>query len=488
MILVLKRPLIRLALTGVVVFAAACSGGGEKLAEYEGGAVLRSDLRLLMRLYHGQQAERNASTEEQDRLVREYALQRIAAAAARKAGLEQDAEYKQSAQFLDDRARLLAANLRLGAEFPDRDLKFYEMQFLFLANPPGATEGARSAEGRELLAELEKLEGREQEIEDLIGRRTEHQRYRYNGGYLDPHCVSCQPDLLDFFTSPLKEAEEKKFILVERPEGVVLIRKFKEYEVNPDGVQRRYEAFYERSFAVARRLTGALSEAEKQNPQVQQLLQQLIMPEAQRKELAKMQAERISNQEGRNPLNGRLIELRDALKVKLEPAGTPQQSAGYDALPAEAALFRIGESAYTKKQLEERLQAAAPLTAEQKLQVLQNLILPIEMLARAEEFKGIEESAEFQFAREYYDSAALGQIYMRQQAKPAAVGEQQILDWYNLRRLQNYAGRSLGEVRGEIRAQLEMGEQQRVSQEVQQRLAEQAKLVVHRERLKANSL
>ncbi|MBX7057488.1 MAG: hypothetical protein K1X75_05435 [Leptospirales bacterium] len=471
----------------LLLIAGACVRAGETLAEFQGGSIERRDLRYLLRLYHGQQAEAESSTEEQDRLLRAYALQRIASQAAESAGLQNSAEFKRSQTILESRARLLAANLRLIESFADRKLKFYEMQFLLLAAAPTPGSSAtRLQEAKDLLQQLDRIQDKDQEVEDLISRKTDQTTYRYLGGYIDPHCVSCQPNMLSFLTDKLKDAAEKKFVIVETPTAIYLIRKYREYEMEPDEVRQRYQSFYNRVNTVALRLTGGLSQAQRQQPEMQALLGQIMMPEAQRNEMAKQQAERIMVQEGRNPLNSRMMSLRETLPVELAPALQGESAAPFAALADDAMLFKVGDRIFTRGELRQRLKDAGPLTPEQELQALTNVILPEAVLAQDSEFASIEESDEYRFALEYYRCGALEQAYYQQELHPAAVTETQIVEWYNLRRQQSYANKSLAEVRASIRAQLENDERQRAIQELQQKLAEKYNLAVQRDRLKAN--
>lgn len=484
-----RRSLIAMLAIGAAAAGVVHCGDSRKLAEFEGGGVTRGELRNLMQLSFGPEAKDQATTDLQSRILTDYALLKIAADEARKLGLQNSPEFKERSYRLDDQARLAAFNYSLVNNLEERKFKFYELQFIMLSstrNAAGQAEpGSRTAEANDLIKEIESKNLDGEKLEDLIRDKTDQQRYRWLGGYLDPHCVSCRPDLMAFLTTAVKDAPEKKFVIVEQPDAVYILRKYREFEAEGADVEEVYGDFYTRVDGVAKRLTASLSAEERAQP----FYQQILMSPDQRRELAKQQADRILRQESRSALNGLLQDLVTEKKVEFTALSQAQPNLNPADYTDDAVLYRMGDQPYTYGMLKKDLEGAPPsLDLPAQLQFMNTLLFPTRLLADNEDFKKIDGSDFYAWFKQLREDDALAGLYYDKQIQPRPVTDQEVAEWFELRRQTQYANKSLGQVQAEIRAQLEASERQKALEAVKARLSEERKLQILTDRLQANEL
>ena len=486
---VVRRVTLGTLLCVPLLSTVACSGDGEVLASYDGGEVTRGELRSMFDMIFGPEAEAQATIDQQNQLITNYALMKIAAIEAKKQGLENAPEVKSRSALKEEQSQLFAYNTYLRDRAEDRELKFVEMQFVYLPiqRPQGGgdTSDARNAEAEDLLVELNEIKDDPAKLEDLIYKRTEHQRYKWLGGFLDPHCVSCEPNPLNFLTGPLKDAEEGTFIKIQTPEAIWLVRKYREYERAINDLEDIFVNYHTRVKRIAESRRGSLPEAEKNSP----VFQQIIMEEAAIQSLAEQQADRISRTETGNAMSTRLNTLREQKKLELLPPARPQGEPTEDQYTEGTALFTIDGKAFTFGDLNKELgEAAGEIPLTEKLQILNSLIIPLTLLEGESDFADVKGNDDYEFMLDLRGNEALAAAYYGKNQPQIDVTEAQIQEQYNIGRQNRFKGKSLAEVRDGIRSMLEGSQRQQAQMKVQGDLTQKYNLEIKRDLLKANEL
>ncbi|MCR9144453.1 MAG: hypothetical protein NXI24_19600 [bacterium] len=476
---------------GVAILAlslfAACGNGGEVLATYKGGEVTRAELRNMFSMIYGPEAQSQATIDQQNQLITNYSLMKIAAIEAREQKLDETDDVRNRTVLKKLQSQLFAYNTHLRNNADDVELSFIEMQFVYLPVRAGGADNteARDAEAEELLAKLNEVKDDSAALEELIYQRTEHQRYKWLGGYLDPHCTSCRPNPLSFLTDPLKESEEGTFIKINSPEAIWLIRKYRAYERSLDDLDGIFENYHTRTMRIAKNRRGELPEAEQQSP----VFQQIIMDEAAIETLAKQQTDRLKRTETNGILTNRLNDLRESKKLELLPPSRVQGEADPAAFQEDTALFTIGERTYTYGDLNKALgEAAGDVPLKEKLQILNSLIVPMVLLEDESDYQAVEGNDDYEFMMTLRENEALASTYYSKNQPEVKVSEEQIIEQYNIGRQNRFKGQSLGQARAAIRANLEGSQRQAGQMKVQGELTQKYDLKIMREKLEANEL
>ncbi len=481
------------ACAALLAFTTACGGAGEVLATYKGGEVTRGEVRDMFSMIYGPEAQSQATIDQQNQLITNYALMKVAALEATEQGLDSSDEVKNRVAMQETQSHLFAYNTYLRDNADEIELRFIEMQFVYLPVRKSGAEtddsAAREAEAAELIQKLNELKDQPAELEDLIYQRTEHQRYKWLGGFLDPHCTSCRPNPLSFLTDPLKEAEEGVFIQVKSPEAIWLIRKYRDYERSLDDLDGIFKNYHERTMRIAKNRRGQLPEAERDAP----VFQQIIMDDAAIENLSKQQTDRLKRTETNGILTNQLNDLREEKKLELLPPSRVQGEPPEDAYTDGIALFTMGEgesaSTYTYADLNKELgpaAAAVPLT--EKLQILNSLIVPMALLNGEADFEDVKGNDDYEFMMKLRLNEALASAYYSKNQPPVEVSEAQIAEQYNIGRQNRFKGQSLAQARESIKAGLESSQRQESQMKVQGELTQKYELKIMREKLKANEL
>lgn len=476
-------------LFSLLVFASACGGGGEVLSKYEGGEVTRAELRNMFAMIYGPEAKTQATIDQQNQLITNYSLMKIAAAEAKKQGLDSAADVRNRTVMKENQSQLFAYNTYLRDNVDDIELTFIEMQFVYLpVRASGADtddSAAREAEATELIKQLNETRADPAALEDLIYQRTEHQRYKWLGGFLDPHCISCRPNPLSFLTDPLKEAEEGTFIQVKSPEAIWLIRKYRTYERSLDDLDGIFSDYHTKTMRIANSRKGQLPEAEQKAP----IFQQIIMDEAAIVNLSKQQTDRLKRTETQNILTNILNEHRETKKLELLPPSRIQGEPSDANYQDGTALFTIGERTYTFGDLNKELgEAAAEVPLKEKLQIVNSLIVPMVLLEGESDFAAVKGNDDYDFMLQLRQNEALASAYYGKHQPELVVTEAQIAEQYNIGRQNQFKGKTLAQVRDSIRSNLEGSQRQAGQMKVQGELTQKYNLEIMRELLKANEL
>ncbi len=460
----------------------ACRRDGEVLAEWNGGNMTRREMRLLFQMFQGQDAAGAATVEAQDQTVRTYSLMKIAAEEAVKEGLDKDAAFLERMRLIDEQALLTAFENYLRANVSSQKYRMFDLQFLILSSPDPKSLSQRKPEAEDLLNKLNAPNLSDTDIESIIQTKTENMLYRPLAGYLDPHCVSCTPNPLNYLTDPLDKVPVKKFILVETPTGLWLIRKVKEYEAGQDDLQDIFETFHKTSQRLVRKFMSG-PDAAGQN---KQFYDRVVKSEQQIEEYAKEEAkEQIRRQSG-TLFQSRLDSLRQKYKFVLEERGKPVEKLNQADYRDDTVLFTLDGKPYTYKTLREKAPPGAGI--DQQIQLLNGVLIPFELIKNEEDVVKARESDIFSFFKELNRYESLARVYFFKHQGDVTVPEEKIRQIYELRKNNEYSGQAYAAVRNGIMEQLRTEELQKRAQDMQSKLMEKYAVQIHRDLLKPGSL
>lgn len=456
--------------------SASCSGDGEVLAEWDNGdKITRGEFRDLIEVTRGPEAIDSLTVDEQNNTLKNFALMKITGDLARKEKLQDSPDFKLGMALIDESASLAAFNRIFRKTHESGDMQFWDMQILFLAKK----EESRTEEANDLLKELNSGKS-EKEIEEIIRNKNENQRYAMIGGYLDPHCISCGQDNVAFLTDPLKEAEDGKFILVENDRGAWIVRKIRSYEAEMEDLE---EIFYKYQKKTASILKGNIESTITDPKQKQAALSRI--PDDNR--LTKMAKEYAGAQEKR-ALSADFQKLNEKLrkekKLEITEAASGQTAGTFKFTP-ETVLFRTVEGDYTYGDLVKPLvDAGKEPETQQVLRILHGVIIPYTVLKDHELMKQAKQSETFTFIKKLRESDTLSRIYLEKNKPDYQVSEEDMRQWYDLRKNNEFKGKSYSSVKGRIKNLLEQTKAREAFESFQNKLIEDHNLVIHRKLLK----
>ncbi|MCB1140108.1 MAG: hypothetical protein KDK23_15210 [Leptospiraceae bacterium] len=457
------RLLPALATLAVLLFSmsmAACSGDGEVLATYEGGEITRGDMRNLVKA-SGQNPE-EITTAQQNEILKIIATYRLAA--LEMSGDKEVQDWiKANSGLLERKALLRAFQAHLKTDEP------FQIISIQLAIVRKDQERSRKKEAEDLAAKLNEMSS-DDEIDALVAQASDSEGTRLNGGRIVPHCISCKPDLLSFVTDPLKEAEQGKFIVIDAEGAYYVARKLSLDELEPEELF----AFYQEYFTSLAKMAKKAGLEKEISP---------VMIETQAKQYSDrlVRSQVNSNEE----LKEHLEKIEKEHEFKINREGLSLES-----FNGEADDTWIMEMDGKKRTIADmkKIVDATSLPAEALVQIMQNIYIPSELLMLSPEYDSVVDSDLYQFMSEYNKNEALAGRYMQKQTENMQVTEEQIQEYYNLRKFNQFQGKPLATVREGIRQQLQQSNSQTAVQTVRDNLFKKYNLSIEREKLESGEI
>lgn len=474
-------------LVGMLLISTACGNESEVIAEYEGGAVTRGELRHLFRIIQEQNPDALPSTQMQNDTLRNLALLRISAIEAGTAGLDKSEEYENRKASLDKENLMNAYRIVLQDQDEDRIYDMLELQFLFLTDTKAASESGseRKEEAEDLLKRLNASDMSQSDVEALIAEKTENGRYRALGGYLDPHCLSCDPNPLAFLTDPLKDTKTGVFVRTVNPGGIWLVRKVRLEKTDTDDLPEIFEGYHRKTQKLLLKHINALPE---KAPERAEYLQ-MRFSEKQILDVTIRQSKGQVSRQKRGLLRGKLEELKTKHDFQLHEAGSPGPE-GQDAkYTKDVPLYDLDGETYTYGMLLAELPSdARELTASRQLSYMQNLLIPVKLIEKSGEAERVRKSGIYAFLNDLRRNETLARLFFKDKQDAVSVTDQEIQEWFDLRKFTEYKGKKLADVRASIRNQLEANKKRKAIEETQNDLLNKYKFKISREALKPDEI
>jgi hypothetical protein len=472
-------PVIALSL---LLGAVACSGAGEELATFKDGSVDRGTMRTLFEISGGPDAASRASVDAQYGLLQNYSYMILSAREARDAGMDKSEDLARVPNMFEEQAALEAFNVRLKRDSSSHKFTMAEYQFLFLGRgKPG--DNARRPEAEELLGRLNNNMS-DRDVEALIAERTERQRYKFLGGYMDPHCVSCQPDRLAFLSAPLEGKEQKTFVLAEDQSGFWLVREVSRDDVAGDDLKALFKDHHRKTMRIALRQVAQLPEKDQE-----QVRKRFVMDEKQIESMATNQAQAQVRREMGQAVQRRLETIRKEKNLEVKEVAQNQKAA--EKPTDDTVLFTYEGGSYSYGDFKKAIgEGAAQEPFARQLGLLHGLLIPYILFDKFDsDFQDAKSSDLAEFLQTFRKNEQLARYYFSQKVReveePSA---KEVKEWYDLRKESLYKGKSLGAVRATIVRQLTNTRRQEKAQAVQKELTDKYELKIFREKLKENEL
>jgi hypothetical protein len=485
----------KIFLTGaVLLFSAAiasCSKDSEKLAEFKDGSVTRKEFRMMLSFYQDPETVKSLTVEQQDSTLKNFALMKLAAALGRKEKLDKDPEYEKRRIFSDEWVSVAAYDAYLKQDLLEKAFEFLDIQLLFLrnemqpANPADPKSAASPADrSEEANALLKKLNSglSDREIEDLIKDKSENPRYASIGGYIDPQCISCKPNNIEFLLEPLKTAKAGEFVIHKDATGYWIFRKVRSHSTRSDGIEAMYRQYLENTNRVLVRLSGKKDAEAATAPG--------YLDPDKLAETAKAQAQGMVRREFRSALKNKIDELQKGKKLVIHDIMRSAQTDPKFTLTDETTpLFSVGDKTFTYKDVHAPFKAKeVDIPVREELRLVERVLIPYYLVNDQEDFKKMQKSDLFSFLKELKEDEAIAGIYIMKNRPVPEVSDAEIQQWFTLRQNDQYKGKSLNQVKEEIREGLKGKKEHEMISGYQDKLAKDNNLKINTDRLKAGHI
>ncbi|MCB1303904.1 MAG: hypothetical protein KDK37_06490 [Leptospiraceae bacterium] len=439
--------------------AANCSGDGETLATYKGGEITRGEMRLLVEASGAPSTE--ISTAQQNEILKLLGTYRLAAL---EMADDADAQkwLKENGSLLERKALLRAFQAHLNQEEP------FEIMSMQLAILRKNKDTSRKEEADALAKKLNDLSS-DEEIEDLLMQASESNETKMNGGRIVPHCISCQPNPLEFLTKPLQEASEGKFIVVDAEGAYFVARRLSLDKLDGDELAGFYQKYF-------------MELAKNRSKDAKQKIEPSMI-EAQ----AKQYADRMVRSQ-----KASMQKLVDHVE-KLEKDHTFKQNQeeinleSFDGKHDDTWLIEIDGKKRTIADFKKTMNTEG-FDAPTLLQIIQNIYIPSELLMASDVYEDVKGSDLYKFLVEHNKNEALAGRYIQKQTADLQVTDAQVEEYYNLRKFNEFKGKPLGSVKEQIRQQLRQTQGQTAVQKIRDDLFKKYEFKIDREKLKADEI
>ncbi|HBS06498.1 MAG TPA: hypothetical protein DEA96_16130 [Leptospiraceae bacterium] len=438
----------------------SCGGNGEVLATYDGGEITRGDMRRLVEA-SGQPSDK-ITTAQQNEILKMIATYRLAANE-----LEDDQEaqkwLERNGSLFERKALLRSFQGFLRSDDP---FELISIQIAILRKDP---QRDRKPEAEALAKKLNDMSS-EEEIGKLVIEASESQETKMNAGKIVPHCISCQPDLLEFITTPLKKAEEGQFIVIDAENAFYVARRISTDELEADELSGFYQEYFNelaqraKDAGLQKEISPAMIES-----QAQQYADRLVRSQSQKND----------------KLWSHIEELEKKHEFKLNREDLKPES--FSEATGETWIIELDGKKRTVADFK-KIVDTTDLNDSTMVQILQNIYIPTEILKLSPDYEEVMETELYDFLQSFYKNEALAGRYIQKSIEKMQVTDEQIQEYYDLRKHNQFNGKPLAAVKETIRQQLQQAQSQTAVQAIQDELFKKYNFKIEREKLKADEL
>ncbi len=438
----------------------SCGGDGEVLATYDGGEITRGDMRRLVEA-SGQPAEK-ITTSQQNEILKMIATYRLAANEL-KDDQETQKWLEQNASLFERKALLRSFQ---GYLRTDDLFELMSIQIAILRKDPNRD---RKPEAEALAKKLNDMSS-EDEIAKLVIEASESQETRMNAGKIVPHCISCKPDLLEFITTPLKDAEKGQFIVIDAENAFYVARRISTDELEADEIMGYYQEYFNelarraKEAGIKKEISPAMIES-----QAQQYADRLVRSQSQKNE----------------KLWNHIEELEKKHEFKLNREDLNPDS--FSEASGDTWIIELDGKKRTVADFK-KVVDTTNLNDATMIQILQNIYIPTEILKLSPQYEDVKDSDLYSFLDRFYKDEAVAGRYIQKSIDNMEVTDEQIKEYYDLRKHNQFNGKPLPLVKETIRQQLMQAQSQTAVQGIQDNLFKKYNFKIDREKLKADEL
>ena len=372
-------------------FLIQCSKDKQVLASYQKDNIehptTRQELRWLIEIRSQKPLNATKPTIDfQQKTLKSYLLMQTELYDINQSEIKKTPYYKENSFLLEEKAKLTAYEMYSRASEEELQFTYIETQLVFLNDrspppppkeKPAPAKGAKSAsakkssasaksdgesasltprekEAEELQAQLNSPKITNAEIEEKIYEISEHPRYRLQGGYIDPICISCANNPFDEFMEQIEKAGPGKFIKINQNGMIWLLRLIKKYTIEEDEIQEKLEAFYRKTVRIAKRNAKKLppgAASSRGSP-----LSRILLSQEEIEANAKQRAKWIAQREMQNIVFSKVSRLKKRKNFTLHEAGKIKKNSLKDSpktvYKADTVLYTLDGKGYTYALLE----------------------------------------------------------------------------------------------------------------------------------------
>ena len=502
-----KKFLLSFAFTSFVLFSLAlllgCDSGGEVLASYEKEqkvhTVKREELRWILKMQNQNPNTQKPSTALQQQVLKSYLFSQIISQ-ENSPEIQKSEFYRKQSLFLEEKAKLAAYELHLREKDESFRFEFLEAQLVSLAqekSPDKTKKSSLSKQEQDLLRELNSPKMSDAEIEEKVYQISQHPRYRLQGGYLEPICISCASNPFSDIMKEIKKAKPATFIAIQRSGAVWFLRVIKRYMVEEEDVQDRLESFYRKRARVARKYIVKLGAANPQKAQLQDWFDQDKM-----ERMAEEQSKWLVQKEKSSFASSKINTLRKKRKYKVHEAGnlalaftSQSKNKKKVAYKADTLLYSLEAKDYTYGDLQKDigklgkgLQTKELKDPIRQLRIMHSLLLPLRLLEKEKDFQKMAQGPLYKFVYHFIKNRLLTLSYYEEEKKKIKVPQGEILKHYQANKNSLYKGKTRGEALKLARKETKKTLFQQWQKKKQEELSRKYKLTIKNKLLKADKV
>ncbi|MDX1960588.1 MAG: hypothetical protein SFU98_18600 [Leptospiraceae bacterium] len=399
---------LTLATGFLLLFMINCNSDEQVLAEFEGGAVKRKDLKNFYQMRDYPINEQTASIANQTKALENLAIQALIQKETENEKFTEKEEYKSIYGYAE---KSLVANLTtknfLEKLKDNESLELATIQFIYLKAIPNALQkepknkenavfdpnNPNAIKAEEVLKEISS-KGSEKEINEYISKNTEDESRKSINGYLEPQCINCaNQNLVDTVFKEGIEKKDKKFYKSIDDRNIFIYRVLSIDKVKSSDLEK----FLKKKFSAFRDLAIEYTNTH-QTEQDKSQAAYFLEDEPRLSEKSKMTADHYIKKFEEKAWPKKMEELMAKSEIKLTEelslnGQVDPKLLSDEILKPEKVLISSPKFTYTVQNLEDEfkqfhssklVQRKDSYNSVDKIRFLQSFILPVKLLADGE--------------------------------------------------------------------------------------------------------
>ncbi len=409
----------------LILFSSACKSGEEELAVFEGGKILRKELREFY-LFRGIPSNENTtSIKTQSSIVENLVVQSLAEKEIVKKKLDESALYKKALELSEIQ---LIANL-YKKNFLDQykskeKLQLADIQFLLVL--PNLDDPEKHLEKLNSLSS-------DKEIFSYIKENTAEDQRKPLGGFFEPICINCQDDV---FVPAFKEgldSNDKKFRITKFGDKVFIYRVVEKKLISASELEK----FLVKRFSKFRDLALEFQN-NTQSEKEKQLAKYYAEDEPALTNKAKMFAQRILETFEQKAWQDEYEKIQTKLGFKLSE-NLKNETVDFSKLNPDTVLFEIQNKSFTLNNLQQEYQDFRQLVGNEgqdknveMMNFLQSISIPKFLLVDTEEGKKVKDSERYNIQWNLLKKNIAWSVYLKDIQDKMEVSEEEIKNTYEM--------------------------------------------------------
>jgi hypothetical protein len=420
----------------LILLFSYCNSGNEELAVFDGGKVLRKELREFYAMRDVPLNENTTSVKTQSAILENISIQTIVSIESQKKNVQDSSIFKKALELSEVQ---LTANIYM-KNFLEKVKKDNKVE---LVTVQFAIYSAENPKAQTALADLNALKG-DDKINAYIAETTEEGQRKPIAGYFEPQCINCVDEV--YLENVFKEgvdANDSQFHQKEFQGKVFVYRVIERKKVSYDDLENYYKKIFSqfKDMAIEYKNTHQ-SEADKK------LAEYYSQEEPELSRKVKLFSERVGKNFEQFHWKKEFQRLQDEkdYKISKDYLGLIQSGANTP-IKDETVVIESKTNPITYamlnaefKSIEELRGKDAPNSDRDKMDFLQNFLFPKVLIANSEEGKKVKESEKYAIHLEFLKRNIFWNLYIKdlQESIPKPT-EQQIRETYEAGKMFAYA-------------------------------------------------